>query len=58
MSGSNFSGTFKQFGIRVRLDLAARRALKQRVRLLRILHRAVNERATWETPYPGRSDPR
>lgn len=39
MTGRNFIGTFAQTADRIRLDLAARRALKQRVIMVRILAR-------------------
>jgi hypothetical protein len=57
MTTANSLGTWAQFTARVRLDLAARRKLKQRVQMLRILHRAQNTTGTWLTPLPGRSDP-
>lgn len=58
MTGSNYLGTFKQTGERIRLDLAARRRLRQRVQMNRILYRQPRESPAWLTPYPQRSDPK
>lgn len=58
MTTANSLGTFHEVANRIRLDLAARRKLKQRVQMNRILYRQPSESPAWLTPFPGRSDPR